>query len=123
MMIIYVSGIQNIPGELIEAAKIDGASPSQILKSVTIPMVMPSITICTFLTLTNGFKLFDQNLALTNGAPSKMSEMLALNIYNTFYGRTGYEGVGQAKAVVFFIIVGLIALIQNKMTTSKEVQQ
>ena len=123
MMIIYVSGIQNIPGELIEAAKIDGASPSQILKSVTIPMVMPSITICTFLTLTNGFKLFDQNLALTNGAPSKMSEMLALNIYTTFYGRTGYEGVGQAKAVVFFIIVGLIALIQNKMTTSKEVQQ
>lgn len=123
MMIIYVSGIQNIPGELIEAAKIDGASPSQILKSVTIPMVMPSITICTFLTLTNGFKLFDQNLALTNGAPSKMSEMLAMNIYYTFYGRTGYEGVGQAKAVVFFIIVGLIALIQNKMTTSKEVQQ
>ena len=122
-LVIYVSGIQNIPGELIEAAKIDGASPSQILKSVTIPMVMPSITICTFLTLTNGFKLFDQNLALTNGAPSKMSEMLALNIYNTFYGRTGYEGVGQSKAVVFFIIVGLIALIQNKMTTSKEVQQ
>lgn len=67
--------------------------------------------------------MFDQNLALTNGAPSKMSEMLALNIYNTFYGRTGYEGVGQSKAVVFFIIVGLIALIQNKMTTSKEVQQ
>ena len=123
MMIIYVSGIQNIPGELIEAAKIDGASPSQILKNVTIPMVMPSITICTFLTLTNGFKLFDQNLALTNGAPSKMSEMLALNIYNTFYGRTGYEGVGQAKAVIFFIIVGIIAIVQNKLTTSKEVQQ
>lgn len=123
MMIIYISGIQNIPGELIEAAKIDGASPRQILKSVTIPMVMPSITICTFLTLTNGFKLFDQNLALTNGAPSKMSEMLALNIYNTFYGRPGYEGVGQAKAVVFFIIVGLIAIIQNKLTRSKEVQQ
>lgn len=123
MMIIYISGIQNIPGELIEAAKIDGASPRQILKSVTIPMVMPSITICTFLTLTNGFKLFDQNLALTNGAPSKMSEMLALNIYNTFYGRNGYEGVGQAKAVIFFIIVGLIAVIQNKLTRSKEVQQ
>ena len=83
----------------------------------------PSITICTFLTLTNGFKLFDQNLALTNGGPDKMSEMLALNIYNTFYGRTGWEGVGQAKAVIFFIIVGVIALIQNKMTTSKEVQQ
>ena len=123
MMIIYIAGIQNIPGELIEAAKIDGAGPAQILKNVTIPMVMPSITICTFLTLTNGFKLFDQNLALTNGAPSKMSEMLALNIYNTFYGRTGYEGVGQAKAVVFFLIVGLIALVQNRLTRSKEVQQ
>ena len=123
MMIIYISGIQNIPGELIEAAKIDGAKPSQILRHVTIPMVMPSITICTFLTLTNGFKLFDQNLALTNGAPSKMSELLALNIYNTFYGRAGWEGVGQAKAVIFFIIVGVIALIQNKLTTSKEVQQ
>ena len=123
MMIIYISGIQNIPGELIEAAQIDGANKVQLLRYVTIPMVMPSITICTFLTLTNGFKLFDQNLALTNGGPDKMSEMLALNIYNTFYGRTGWEGVGQAKAVIFFIIVGVIALIQNKMTTSKEVQQ
>ncbi|HIU76409.1 MAG TPA: sugar ABC transporter permease [Candidatus Pelethocola excrementipullorum] len=123
MMIIYISGIQNIPGELIEAAKIDGASSWQVLKSVTLPMVMPSITICTFLTLTNGFKLFDQNLALTNGAPSRMSEMLALNIYNTFYGRTGYEGVGQAKAVVFFLIVAVIAVLQNKLTRSKEVQQ
>ena len=123
MMIIYISGIQNIPGELIEAAKIDGASPGQVLKNVTLPMVMPSITICTFLTLTNGFKLFDQNLALTNGAPSKMSEMLALNIYNTFYGRAGYEGVGQAKAVIFFILVAIIALIQNKLSRSKEVQQ
>lgn len=123
MMIIYISGIQNIPGELIEAAKIDGASSWQVLKSVTLPMVMPSITICTFLTLTNGFKLFDQNLALTNGAPSRMSEMLALNIYNTFYGRTGYEGVGQAKAVVFFLIVGAIAVIQNRLTRAKEVQQ
>lgn len=123
MMIIYISGIQNIPGELIEAAKIDGANSWQILRHVTIPMVMPSITICTFLTLTNGFKLFDQNLALTNGAPSKMSELLALNIYNTFYGRAGWEGVGQAKAVIFFILVGVIALIQNKLTRSKEVQQ
>lgn len=123
MMVIYIAGIQNIPGELIEAAKIDGASPKQVLTNVTLPMVMPSITICTFLTLTNGFKLFDQNLALTNGAPSKMSEMLALNIYNTFYGRTGYEGVGQAKAVVFFIIVAIISVIQNRLSTSKEVQQ
>ena len=123
MMIIYISGIQNIPGELIEAAKIDGANSRQILKNVTIPMVMPSITICTFLTLTNGFKLFDQNLALTDGAPSKMSEMLALNIYNTFYGRTGYEGVGQAKAVLFFILVAVIAITQNILTRTKEVQQ
>lgn len=123
MMIIYISGIQNIPGELIEAAKIDGANSGQLLRHVTIPMVMPSITICTFLTLTNGFKLFDQNLALTNGAPSKMSELLALNIYNTFYGRTGWEGVGQAKAVLFFVLVGVIALLQNKLTRSKEVQQ
>ena len=123
MMIIYIAGIQNISGDLIEAAKIDGANARQILRNVTIPMVMPSITICTFLTLTNSFKLFDQNLALTNGEPSKMSEMLALNIYNTFYGRTGWEGVGQAKAVVFFILVAIIALAQNKLTRRKEVQQ
>ena len=123
MMIIYIAGIQNIPGELIEAAQIDGANKGQLLKHVIIPMVMPSITICTFLTLTNAFKLFDQNLALTNGEPSNMSEMLALNIYNTFYGRTGWEGVGQAKAVIFFILVGAIAMIQNRLTRSKEVQQ
>ena len=123
MMIIYIAGIQNIQGELIEAAQIDGANKGQLLKHVIIPMVMPSITICTFLTLTNSFKLFDQNLALTNGEPSNMSEMLALNIYNTFYGRTGWEGVGQAKAVIFFILVGAIAMIQNRLTRSKEVQQ
>lgn len=123
MMIIYIAGIQNIPGELIEAAQIDGANKGQLLKNVVIPMVMPSITICTFLTLTNSFKLFDQNLALTNGEPSNMSEMLALNIFNTFYGRTGWEGVGQAKAVIFFILVGAIAMIQNRLTRSKEVQQ
>lgn len=123
MMIIYIAGIQNIPGELIEAAKIDGASKWQILKNVTIPMLMPSITICSFLTLTNGFKLFDQNMALTGGAPSEKSQMLALNIFDTFYGRTGWEGVGQAKAVIFFILVAAIALIQLRATRSKEVQQ
>lgn len=123
MMIIYIAGIQNIPGDLVEAAKIDGANGWQILKNVTLPMVMPSITICTFLTLTNGFKLFDQNLALTNGEPSKMSEMLALNIFSTFYGRAGWEGVGQAKAVVFFVLVGIIAVTQNVLTRRKEVQQ
>ncbi len=118
MMIIYIAGIQNIPGELIEAAQIDGANKGQLLKHVIIPMVMPSITICTFLTLTNSFKLFDQNLALTNGEPSNMSEMLALNIYNTFYGRTGWEGVGQAKAVIFFILVGIFTAVLFK--TQKE---
>ena len=123
MMIIYIAGIQSIPGDLMEAAKIDGANNWQILKNVTLPMVMPSITICTFLTLTNGFKLYDQNLALTNGEPSNLSEMLALNITNTFYGRTGWEGVGQAKAVVFFILVAAIALAQNILTRRKEIQQ
>lgn len=123
MMVIYIAGIQNVPGDLIEAAKIDGASKWKTLKSVTIPMVMPSITICTFLTLTNGFKLFDQNLALTNGEPMRMSEMLAMNIYNTFYDRTGYEGVGQAEAVIFFILVAIISMIQLRATRSKEVQQ
>ena len=123
MMIIYIAGIQNIPGELIEAAQIDGANKGQLLKHVIIPMVMPSITICMFLSITNGFKLFDQNLSLTAGEPSKMSEMMALNIFNTFYGRTGWEGVGQAKAVIFFILVGAIAMIQNRLTRSKEVQQ
>ena len=120
MMIIYIAGLQAIPGDVLEAAEIDGFKR---LFKVTIPMMMPSITICLFLTVTNGFKLFDQNLSLTAGEPSKMSEMLALNIYSTFYGRTGWEGVGQAKAVIFFIIVVAIGLIQLRATRSKEVQQ
>ena len=123
MMIIYIAGIQNIPGELIEAAKIDGANSHQLLRYVIIPMLMPTITVCTFLTLTNGFKLFDQNLALTGGNPAKQSELLALKIYDTMYGTTGWQGVGQAKAVIFFILVAVISLIQNKLTTRKEVQQ
>ncbi len=122
MMIIYIAGIQNIPHEIIEAARVDGATPVRTLLSVTIPSVMPSITICLFLTITNSFKLFDQNLALTAGAPSKQTQMLALDIYNTFYGRVGYEGVGQAKAVVFFVIVAVIALLQLYLTRSKEVE-
>ncbi len=122
MMIIYIAGIQNIPADLKEAAAIDGANPSQTLFRITIPMVMPSITICTFLTLTNSFKLFDANLALTGGGPSNQTEMLALNIYRTFYNRNGWSGAGQAKAVVFFLLVGLIALIQIRITRSKEVE-
>ncbi len=123
MMIIYIAGLQNIPPELIEAAKIDGAKASQTLFKVKIPMVMPSVTICVFLTLSNSFKLFDQNLSLTAGAPLHKTEMLALNIYQTFYGRVGYEGVGQAKAVLFFILVMAIAVIQLYATRSKEVEQ
>lgn len=123
MMIIYIAGLQNVPTELIEAAKIDGATSWQTLIKVKIPMVMSSITICMFLTLSNCFKLFDQNKALTNGAPMNKTQMLALNIYDTFYGKTGYEGVGQAKAVVFFIIVAAVALLQLSITRSKEVEQ
>ncbi len=120
MMIIYIAGIQNIPSDVIEAAKIDGADNWQMLKNVTIPMLRPTITICTFLTLTNGFKMFDQNLALTGGNPAKQSQLLALNIYDTMYGTNGWQGVGQAKAVIFFILVAVIALVQNKLTRGKE---
>ena len=122
-MVIYIAGLQNIPGDLTEAAAIDGATPLKTLLRVKIPLVMPSITICTFLTLTNSFKMFDQNLALTAGAPEKATQMLALNIYDTFYGRIGWQGVGQAKAVIFFIIVAIVAFIQLRVTRSREVEQ
>lgn len=123
MMIIYIAGLQSVPGDVMEASQIDGAGSWQRLWRITIPMMMPSITICTFLSITNGFKLFDQNLSLTAGEPAKMSEMMALNIFNTFYGRTGWEGVGQAKAVLFFLLVVAIGLLQLRMTRKKEVQQ
>ena len=133
MMIIYIAGLQNVPGDMLEAAKIDGASKLQTLFKVTIPNVMPSITICMFLSLTNGFKLFDQNLALTAGQPIaiqaggvsvKTTEMLALNIYNTFYNsNAAAQGTAQAKAVVFFVLVAALGLMQLAFTRSKEVQQ
>ena len=125
MMIIYIAGLQSIPTELIEAARIDGATPVQTLFKVKIPNVMPSITICLFLTLTNSFKLFDQNLALTGGDPNHNTEMLALNIYNNFYARSGaaWKGIGQAKAVIFCIMVIAISMVQLTLTRSKEVQQ
>ncbi len=123
MMIIYIAGIQNIPTDLQDASKVDGANRWQTLKNVTIPLVMPSITICLFLTITNSFKLFDQNLALTAGAPSNQTQMLALDIYNTFYGRIGWEGVGQAKAVIFFILVAIISFVQLAFTRKREVEQ
>ena len=120
MMIIYIAAIQNIPQEMQEVASIDGASYLQSLRHITVPLIMPSVTICTFLTLTNSFKMFDQNYALTAGAPGKSTSMLALDIFNTFYGGVGSEGVGQAKAVLFFIIVGVIAFAQLKITSRKE---
>lgn len=120
MMVIYIAGLQSIPTDVLEAAKVDGATGGQSLRQVVLPLVMPSITVCTFLTLSNGFKMFDQNLALTNGGPNRMSELLALNIFNTFYGRPGFEGVGQAKAVVFTILVAAVVLIQNRFVRSKE---
>ena len=133
MMIIYIAGLQAVPEDMIEAARIDGATRWQTLIHVTLPNVMGSITICMFLSLTNGFKLFDQNLALTNGQPFvwqadgtsvKTTEMLALNIYNTFYGQnTAARGTAQAKAVIFFVLVAALSLIQLKATRSKEVQQ
>ena len=122
IMVIYIAGLQNVSPDLIEAAKIDGATPWEILRKITIPMVMPSITICLFLTIANSFKMFDQNLALTGGGPSQKTTMLALDIYETFYGRNGFEGVGQAKAVVFFIIVTGIAMAQLLFTRRKEVE-
>ncbi len=123
MMIIYIAGIQNVPPDILEAARVDGASKIRTLFNIIIPSVMPSITICLFLTITNSFKLFDQNLALTAGAPAKQTQMMALDIYNTFYGKIGSEGVGQAKAVVFFLIVASIALLQLFFTGRKEVEE
>ena len=125
MMIIYIAGLQNVSDDLLEAAQIDGATPWQTLWKVKLPMVMPSITICVFLTLTNSFKLFDQNLALTGGDPNHMTEMLALNIYQTFYARAGaqWKGLGQAKAVLFCLLVIVISVLQLRATRKREVQQ
>ena len=122
MMIIYIAGIGNIPKDLIDAAKVDGAGAAGILRHVIIPMVMPSVTICLFLTITNAFKLFDANLALTDGAPSRQTAMLALDIYKTFYGAVGSQGTGQAKAVVFFLLLAIISLIQLRFTRKREVE-
>lgn len=131
MMIIYIAGLQSVPEDMLEAAKIDGATKWQTLWRVTIPNIMSSFTICIFLTLTNSFKLFDQNLALTEGMPVLFedgnmiysTQMLAHNIYQTFYGGANSRGVAQAKAVIFFILVAVLALAQLRLTREKEVQQ
>lgn len=122
IMVIYIAGLQNVSGDVLEAAKIDGAGKLQALFRVTLPMMMPSITICLFLTISNSFKMFDQNLALTGGGPSGKTTMLALDIYKTFYDKVGFEGVGQAKAVLFFLIVAGIAMVQLFITRRREVE-
>lgn len=122
IMIIYIAGLQNVSTDLLEASKIDGATSLQTLFKIKIPMVMSSITICLFLTIANSFKMFDQNLALTAGGPGNKTTMLALDIYNSFYGKVGYEGVGQAKAVIFFIIVAGIGITQVVLSRRKEVE-
>lgn len=122
MMVIYIAGLQNVPTELNEAAAIDGAGRWQTLRNVTIPMIMPTITICLFLTLSSSFKMFDQNLALTDGAPMDRTQMVALNIVKTMFSQIGRQGVGQAKAVLFVIVVVAIALIQLRATRSREVE-
>jgi raffinose/stachyose/melibiose transport system permease protein len=122
MMVIYIAALMNVPVELTESAEIDGASKWQTIKSVTIPMIVPAITICTFLTLTNGFKLFDQNLALT-GASVPEDELIALDIYTTMFNNaSGNMGPGQAKALIFFLIVACISGLQVFITRKKEVE-
>lgn len=122
MMVIYIAGIQNVPSDLIDAARVDGADFFGELRHVIIPNIMPSITICLFLTITNSFQLFDGNLALTDGAPSGKTALLAMDIYKTFYGKAGYQGVGQAKAVIFFLLLGAVSLLQIKFTRKKEIE-
>ena len=125
LMVFFLSGIQSISTDVNEAARIDGANSWTIFRKITLPLLAPTFLFVSTIALTNSFKLFDQNVALTAGEPANASEMLALNIYNTFYGRSGaqWKGIGQAKAVVFFLIVVVISLIQLHFTRSKEVQQ
>ena len=122
MMIIYIAALQNVPTEMHEVAAIDGANKRQSLRHVIFPLIMPAVTICTFLPLTNAFKVFDQNYALTGGAPGKETSMLALDIFRTFYGSVGSEGIGQAKSVIFFLVVAAVSLTQLMLTRRKEVE-
>jgi raffinose/stachyose/melibiose transport system permease protein len=122
MMVIYIAALTSIPKETEQAALVDGATPFQMLRFVKLPQILPSIAVCVFLTLTNTFKMFDQNLALTQGAPNRETEMLALHIFRTFYGRIGWQGVGQAKAVLFFLVVAILSALQLYFTREKKVR-
>ena len=121
MMIIYIAGLQSISDDVLEAASVDGASYWQTLFRIRLPLLMPSITICLFLTLSNCFKIYDVNLALTGGGPANATEMVSMNIFNEIFAKSNY-GYGQAKAIVFFIIVGVITMFQVRLTSKREVE-
>lgn len=121
LMVIYISAINNVPKSLIEASKVDGAGRFQALRHVTIPLVMPAVTVCLFLSISWSFKLFDLNLSLTKGGPFKATESVALNIYNEAYTISRF-GMGSAKAMIFFIIVAAISLLQVRATKKREVE-
>jgi len=122
VMIIYIAYIENVPMELIEAAQIDGASPWQQFKNIIFPLIMPAFTINLFITLSNSFKIFDQNLSLTKGAPGNTTQMITLNIYQTAFSQD-HMALGQAKAVIMFIIIAVISIAQVYYTKNKEVEQ
>ncbi|MEK3981348.1 sugar ABC transporter permease [Psychrobacillus sp. FSL K6-2836] len=121
IMIIYIAGIQSIPNDVMEASMIDGASWWQRLKNITFPLLMPAFTISLFLTLSSAFKIYDVNLSLTGGGPANSTEMFAMNIYNEIFGYGNY-GYGQAKAIIFFLIVAAITLTQVYITKKREVE-
>lgn len=121
IMIIYIAALQNVPQELIEAARIDGANRWQVLRHITMPLVAPAVTICLFLTTASSFKIFDANLSLTNGGPFKSTEMLALNIYTEAFVNNRY-GIGEAKALIFFLIVAAISVLQVTISKKREVE-
>ena len=121
IMIIYINGIQSLPEDVIEAAKVDGAGYWQALFHIKFPLLMPSFTICLFMTLSNCFKIFDINFSLTGGGPNNATEMMAMNIYNEIFSLNHF-GYGQAKAIVFFISVAIITLMQVSFTKKREVE-
>ena len=121
IMIIYITGIMGIPDDVIEAAQVDGAGFWQTLFRIKFPLIMPSFTICLFMTLSNCFKIFDVNLSLTGGGPSNATEMFAMNIYNEIFSLNNF-GYGQAKAIVFFLVVAVITMIQVSITKKREVE-
>lgn len=120
MMLIYISFLNNIPEEILEAAEIDGATPFQTFFKIKLPMLMPAFTVTLFLTLSNAFKIYDQNLALTQGGPYNSTQMAAMNIYNEAFAMRKM-GFAQSKAIIFLIIIVLISIVQISITRRKEI--